>query len=325
MLYHVNRCRMLAAAAAAVSLLVAACAADDQQASAEPAASEPAAQAASQPASCGESDRPRNFPIGSITGNGRPGNVATTGPYKPVLETHAGMKDTTVYRPETLGALKHPVLVWGNGGCSLNGTWFSKFLLEAASHGFLVLADGNPNGTGMRGIEPDGTPLVAKLDWIIEENERPCSPFYQKLDTSKVAVGGQSCGGLMAIGAASDKRWTTVLVNNSGIINQNQKSLLKGLHSPVAYFIGGSSDIAYRNAESDFPLINGVPVFYGNLDVGHMATWSEPNAGEFGRANVQWLKWHLMGDETAKAVFSGPSCALCKEPSKWKVKKKNME
>lgn len=283
--------------------------------SAEAEESSPLAQA-----SC--SATAKNFPVSGINRYRTTGVAPAKGPYKPVIETDSSLPGYTIYRPEKLGDLPHPVLVWGNGGCSRDGTYFSKFLLEVASHGFVAISDGSPNGTGTRGIAPDGRPLISALDWILKENDRPCSQFYQKLAVDKTAAAGQSCGGLMALGASSDKRLSTVIVFNSGLFQRDQK-IYSGLHTPIAYFIGGSSDIAFPQAEADTKAISTVPLFYGNLDVGHFATWSQDNAGEFGRVGIQWLKWQLMGDEAAKAVFAGPDCELCKAPSKWKVSKKN--
>ena len=295
-----------------------------------PARAEAAAQADDvlfQEATCNPSDRtpaPKNVPISAIKRYATTGVAPAKGPYKAVLESDPGLPDYTVYRPETLGAIPHPVLVWGNGGCSRDGTYFSKFLLEVASHGFVVVADGKPNGTGTRGITPDGTPLITALDWILKENERPCSQYYHKLAATKTAVAGQSCGGLMALGASKDKRLSTVIVFNSGLFQRDQ-TIYRGLHAPMAYFIGGPSDIAYPQAQEDTKAISTVPLFYGNLDVGHFATWAQDNAGEFGRIGVNWLKWRLMGDPVSEKMFSGPDCELCKAPSKWKVVKKNME
>ena len=85
------------------------------------------------------------------------------------------------------------------------------------------------------------------------------------------------------------------------------------------------SDIAYGNAENDVSSINSVPLFYGNLDVGHEATWTETNAGEFGRVGLGWLEWQLLGDDAAKKMFVGSDCELCKPPSMWTVQKKMID
>ena len=40
--------------------------------------------------------------------------------------------------------------------------------------------------------------MIEGIDWAVKENERVGSQFYHKLDTSKIGVAGQSCGGGLA-------------------------------------------------------------------------------------------------------------------------------
>ena len=284
-------------------------------------------------ASCtgGSVTRATEAPFTYIKGYERLAEPPTTGPNDPVLETHPGLPDWTVYRPKDLEDGPLPLLVWANGGCLKNGTIHGQFLLEVASHGFIALADGKPYPSnndpaigGLRGLGAGGAPMVAAIDWILAENERPCSPLYHKIDARKIAVAGQSCGGTMSLAAAGDPRVTTAIINNSGLFARDAK-LYAALHTPIAYFIGGPSDIAYANANADFAAIESVPLFLGNNPVGHQATWEQTNSGEFGRVNLEWLKWQLLGDTTAGKVFSGPDCELCKPPSKWTVQKKKVE
>ena len=72
--------------------------------------------------------------------------------------------------------------------------------------------------------------------------------------------------------------------------------------------------------------ISTVPIFYGNLGVGHFGTYGQPNGGEFAQVGIAWLKWKLMGDDTmaAKGMFAGADCTLCKDPD-WTIKKKMMD
>ena len=92
---------------------------------------------------------------------------------------------------------------------------------EIASHGYFVIADGTPNGTSSGSLGSDtvamGKPLLAYIDWAIAENDKPCSAYYQSLDTTKIATNGFSCGGLMAEGTAGDPRITTWGLNSSGL------------------------------------------------------------------------------------------------------------
>ena len=91
-----------------------------------------------------------------------------TGPYRVVIEHDPSLATHTIYRPSELTLRKHPVLVWGEGGCAKNGLTFPEYLTEIASYGFVVLADGppvkrppgGPNGAGPQagGPPPGGPP-----------------------------------------------------------------------------------------------------------------------------------------------------------------------
>jgi len=71
-----------------------------------------------------------------------------TGPYDVVIEHDPGLATHTIFRPSELSMRKHPVMVWGEGGCADNGMMFAEFLSEVASHGFVIIADGPPGGIG---------------------------------------------------------------------------------------------------------------------------------------------------------------------------------
>ncbi|MFG2085200.1 MULTISPECIES: alpha/beta hydrolase [unclassified Spirillospora] len=243
-----------------------------------------------------------------------------TGPYPADYETTWRLWDHTVYRPENLpSGIRLPIVAWGNGACSADGTMFENFLKELASHGFLVIANGRPGGFG----RTDADMLTEAIDWAIEENGRVGGKYRGKIDTGKVAVMGQSCGGLEAYEVSADPRVTATGIWNSGMLSDSDNWQLARLHAPIGYFVGGPSDIAYENAMDDWDrLPAGLPAFMGNLDVGHMGTYGEPNGGEFGRVGAAWLKWQLKGDAAAGRLFVGPDCGLC--DSEWSVRQKNL-
>lgn len=252
----------------------------------------------------------------ALPGEG-PGLSPPTGEFKPIMENDLGIPTHTIIRPEPLGKIKHPIMAWGEGGCGKSGNigMFSALFQEFASHGILIVADGPPgNGPTMAG--QDRGPLIFGLEWAIAENERPCSKYYHKLDVTKLAVSGQSCGGLMAIDAARDPRITTAFPYNSGLFARDQATY-DDLHSPMAIFDGGEEDIAYANGLADFNAIETIPILFANptscSSNGHVCTFFDANAGEFGRAGVGWLRWHLLGDQgaTGKGLFVGDNCGLC--------------
>jgi hypothetical protein len=249
-----------------------------------------------------------------------------TGPYKVTIEIDPGLPTQTEYRPELKGDIKYPIVAWGEGGCVNNSLIMVQFLYDVASNGFLIVADGTDNATPTPQTA-SGDMQKAAITWAIKENERPCSQYYHKLDTTKVAAMGQSCGGLMTYYAAGDPRLTTIVIWNSGLFAVDQ-AVYDSLHLPMAYFLGGTTDIAYANGDRDYNNISPTakfPIFYGNLDVGHNGTYNQDNGGEFARVGEAWLRWQLMGDQgaTGKEMFVGKNCGLCN--TDWVIKKTNME
>jgi dienelactone hydrolase len=188
-------------------------------------------------------------------------------------------------------------------------------------------------GGGQRQLPPVATQssqLIAAVNWALAQNSQAGSQYRGKLDPNEIALMGQSCGGIQAIEMSADPRVKTTVVLNSGLFSGPSpipgldvpESQLDKLHAPVAYFIGGPTDVAYAPSEHNFPLIK-VPVFKADIDAGHMATYAQPNGGIFGEMVGDWLKWQLKGDKTARAQFVGADCGLCKDP-KWKVESKGI-
>ena len=306
---------------------------------------------------------PHLFAILAILAAGAPLQSAPggTGPFPAVMETDPGLPAHTLYRPANLeakGLGKLPIVAWANGACSDNGASFKPFLTEIASHGYLVIALGapgkvpeiqpppdapystlprpanapNPEGPGPGTDPTQPSQLIDAIDWAIAENGRHASAFANRLQTGKIAVMGQSCGGLQALAVSDDPRISTQMIWNSGIYNRGQgrsgvvisKEKLKTIHGPIAYVIGGPGDIAYENAVDDFARIDKVPVLIANLDVGHGGTYRQANGGKFATVGVSWLDWRLKGDRDAAAMFVGPKCGLCVNPE-WTVQKKKID
>ena len=269
------------------------------------------------------------------------GPAAGSGPFPAIAEARGDAPGYTIYRPERLPRGRLPLVLWGNGGCRDNGLSASHFLREIASHGYIVIANGKPkeeraaldrlpdaNGPplpppGTAFVAPRATPdetsvdqYLAGIDWA----QRAASPLRKHIDTSRIAAMGHSCGGLQALAAGADPRVRTVVAFNSGVYNRAGTGLsgvrigkddLRKLHGPVAYFIGGPTDIAHANAADDVSRIGHVPVFAGNLPVGHGGTFQLANGGDWGRVATAWLDWQLKGDAGAGRWFAGRECRLC--------------
>jgi len=261
-----------------------------------------------------------------------------TGPFKAIMATDSSLPTHTILRPVDLSVFgeknKLPIIAWGNGACS-NSPWeHINFLSEVASYGFLVVAIGPMPQEGQRGGgQSKSSQMTDAINWAIAQNGDKASPYYNKLDVSKIAVSGMSCGGLQTLENAPDPRVTTAVICNSGLfVNPSTamggmpnlpKSQLAKLHTPTLYILGGEKDIAYANGMDDFKNINHVPVCVVNMEVGHGGTYSQPHGGEFAKVATAWYQWQLKGDKEAAKMFAGNPPGLSKNPL-WKIEKKNI-
>jgi dienelactone hydrolase len=253
----------------------------------------------------------------AVQATGKP----ASGMFDVVVELDPGISDHTIWRPEPVGMVKHPILVWGMGACSNDSTSsggvFSEMLREMASHGILVIADGTPGGTGTNSTTGTAAALIKAMDWAEKENERPCSKYYHKLETKKIAVSGQSCGGIMAMNAATDPRVTAAIPFDSGLFSRDTQLYMK-LHTPMAIVDAGPDDIAYANGKADFEAISTIPIMFANYEFHssfeHNAGFtSQDNSGVFGELAIAWLNWWLFDDmgPTGKGYFVGDQCGVC--------------
>jgi hypothetical protein len=280
-----------------------------------------------------------------------------TGPYPAVLAGDTSLPTHTLYRPRDLSAFggtnRLPIVAWANGACRNNSGEYRNFLTEIASHGYLVVAIGPAAhslvlGSGAPGGGTQAKQLLDGVEWAIARNSLSGSEYFDKIEPGRVALMGHSCGGAQALDVSHDPRVTTTVLWNSGVLRQPRrapapaagaggapasppssmstmtKERLRELHGPVAYFVGGTGDIAYENAVDDFERIDHVPALFASQDVGHYpATFRQPHGGAYGVAAVSWLQWHLRGDPAAARAFVGAECGLCGDPA-WSIRSKNL-
>lgn len=261
--------------------------------------------------------------------------LAEPGPYATMTEGAFGSARHILFRPTQLAAFpaqdKLPVVVWGNGGCAIDNPQYAGYLGTIASHGFLVLTTTAIEGEERRSQNADD--LLGAIAWAEAENARSGSPLQGKIDTSQVAVMGQSCGGFLSVALGTDPRVDTIGVFNSGVSAPNPEATntpvattdtLADVHGPVLLINGGEVDFMYGPAQANFDLINHVPVFYGAREnAGHTATMYHPGGGEFANVASNWLKYHFKGDAEAGTMFVGADCSLCTNPN-WETASKGL-
>jgi dienelactone hydrolase len=271
---------------------------------------------------------------------------AGSGPYPATREEPASLPTHTIYRLADLSNTpKLPIILWANGGCRNTSVEFTRFLGELASHGYLVVAVGRSNipflvihgsiaavadtkdANGNLQVMMDASYMNKGLDWAIAENSRKGSPLYGKLDTSKVATMGQSCGGPQAFHAAQDPRITTVVALNSNFPTKAMQGMMGGnndgwteekLTIPAAIFTGGPADTGYTGAVQSYKgLPPTLPALMASLNtVGHTGAYPMPDL-RWVSGVLAWLDWQLKGDASAVNAFAGPNCSLCKDPDWW--------
>jgi hypothetical protein len=205
-------------------------------------------------------------------------------------------------------------------------------------------ADENDPSAKWRSMRSTADHLKQAIDWATAENIRPGSRFFGKLDTAKIGVGGQSCGGGLATQVAADPRVSAVGIFNAGSrlttpmaappgsnadpaeARKRAQAQLDAIHSPVLFLTGEEKlDIAFSGGRDSFDYLTQVPVFRAWEDgLAHIGTYGAPGGGAIGRIASNWYMWQLRGDKEAARMFSGTDCILCREPT-WHVQQKNMK
>jgi dienelactone hydrolase len=281
---------------------------------------------------------------------------AEPGRYQVTIEPAFGTTALKTFRPANLDRFPKqdtlPVLVWGNGGCAIENPKYDGFLSTIASHGFLVITTTGPaapqgpppQAQGGQGVAPvQGAPrrqatadnLKAAIDWAEQENARAGSPLNGKIETKKVAVMGQSCGGALSITLGADPRVGTIGVFNSGVRPKDPNGppsttfptaeALKNLHGPVLLINGHERDFMMANSKSTYDAIDTLPAFYGaRHGAGHTATAYHAGGGEFANVASNWVLWQFKGDKKASGMFVGAKCGLCTNPN-WDAEGKRLK
>jgi hypothetical protein len=218
----------------------------------------------------------------------------------------------SVYQPANWPSTPVPVITWGNGTCA-QPEGYGALLRYVASYGYFVVA---ANDVQVGTANPDGSqPMLKALDYAAAANMDSTSPFYQKLDMTKVGAMGHSQGGAATATAASDSRIKYVIdfnADDSGI--------------PKPYLaVSGDSDITGFTVASMTSAINAatVPAAYlyyhdpvgssSDLLKGHLVLMLTPQ--RVTSQTVAWWQMWFRADAASKADFVGTSCGFCGQTS----------
>lgn len=224
-------------------------------------------------------------------------SVEKDGPFAVTVDMNAGA-NSWVFRPTDLGkdGVKHPIFVWGTGATSVPSQYMMHFT-RVASHGFVVIS---PNNSMV-----DAAALKASLDWLLAENDKSDSMYYQKLNPAKIAMGGHSLGSLATFDEeAMETRLVTTIHIAGGSFDAMGSSKVK---TPTAYMCGQMDlDIASPNCATDFQNATKPTYFVQLQGIGHIDAADGALPGI-----VAWLRWWLNDETERKSMFIGPGCDFC--------------
>jgi hypothetical protein len=215
----------------------------------------------------------------------------------------------SVYRPAVWPSGPIPVITWGDGTCA-QPEGYGALLRYVASYGyFIVAANSREVGSANTGGMGNSQPMLRALDFVQAANMDSTSPYYQKLDFTKVGAMGHSQGSSATATAASDSRIKDVILFNAGDT------------APKPYLaISGDMDITNYTASAMATAINGTTVpaaylFYHNPAgmgplKGHLPLMLSPE--RLAKPTVAWWDMMFHSDANAKQFFApSATCLLC--------------
>jgi hypothetical protein len=217
----------------------------------------------------------------------------------------------TIFRPACMkDGEKYPVITWANGTCGLTHG-YALLLGTVASHGFVVVAS---NSTWTN-TAPTNTVQLRALDYAEALNADSSSVFYQKLDLDKIGAMGHSQGAAATASADNDPRVKASIYWNAG--TSAEKPFLN---------VSGDRDVGARplstiKSGTEAATQPGAWLWYhqvletGGNATGHLVLMEQPD--RVWKLAVDWWKWQLNGDQTAKGMFVGDNCGLCNKDAEF--------
>ncbi len=227
------------------------------------------------------------------------------------------LKKIMVFYPADMkdSSEKYPVIVYSNG-TGQKGSQYKNLYKHLASWGFIVLANDDPESYS-------GLPSEKTLAFILEENERNDSIFYQKIDTSNIGTYGHSQGGAAVFNTITVQKHSSMYKTAVSLspTNENLADALNWHYDltkiDIPVFIITGTEGAFE-IETVIPF-EGLIRMYEKLNV-PKAMARKTGAQHADTVTVAdgyvtaWFMWQLWGDEEAAKAFVGNSPELMSNP-----------
>ncbi len=209
----------------------------------------------------------------------------------------------SVYRPAVWPEGQIPVITWGNGTCA-QPEGYSALLRYVASFGyFVVAANSRWVGTGTP------APMINAINFAAAAAMDSTSPYYGKLDMTKVGAMGHSQGGSATATAASDSRVKDVIIFNavdSGVVKPYLT--LSGDSDITGFTAASMSSAVNASTQPAAYLYEHNPAGMGSLK-GHLVLMLTPE--RVTGPTVGWWQMMFRNDSASHAMFVGSGCGLC--------------
>jgi hypothetical protein len=222
----------------------------------------------------------------------------------------------TVYRPATWPSSPVPVITWGNGTCT-PPEGYGALLRYVASYGFVVVAANSREvGSG------SPAPMLHALDFAAAANQDKTSPYYGKLDMTKVGAMGHSQGSGATASAASDPRILDIILFNTDDTSSKPYLAISGDNDVTGYT--PSAMAAAINAST----VPAAWLYFHQIDVvgknynGHLTLLTQPE--RVTEPTKDWWQMMLQNNVAAQSEFVGASCGLCGDGGAQEFGEKNL-
>ena len=223
-------------------------------------------------------------------------------------KTNDSLKKYEIYYPKELETTekKYPVVVFTNG-TGVAGSKYVSLFEHLASWGFVVI--GNEEPETWNGISSDKS-----IGYLLEQNEKSDSRFYQKIDVDNIGITGHSQGGAGVFNAITECKNASVYKTAVSLSPTHEEQAismkwhydLTQINIPLMIVAGTKGDFETQLVipiEKMIEMYNKIPsdkvmMRKTGYEHGEMLYVADGYV-------TAWLMWQLQNDNDAAKAFTG--------------------